>query len=160
VVIQAKNRPDPVNKDAFCLRPGMPTSSLDIVYARHAGSDGKGLWLVPNAALDVPLDEHYQMAGSGELAKPTKDFRVIWLQVDGRTARPVRIKVGAAGKYLEADKNQDPSYSVVEAWDPPSEQPSREMALENPRSLPELVINAEPAKKSRWSGLGNVLRLQ
>lgn len=160
VVVRAKNRLDPVNTGEFCLRPGMLTSSLDIVYKRHAGPDGQGLWLVPNAALDYPLDDHYQTAGSKELAKPTKEFRVIWVQVDNRTARPVRVKIGAAGKYLKAAKNQDPSYSVVEAWEPAGEQPSREAALKDPESLPELVINAEPPKKSRWSGLGNVLRLQ
>jgi HlyD family secretion protein len=160
VLIEAENQPDPNVKGAYCLRPGMPTSSLDIVYAKHAGPDGKGLFLVPNAALDLPLDEHYFAPGAKERAKPAKDFRVIWVKVDNRTARPVQVKVGASGKYFEAEKNQDSAYSVVESWNPPSEEPSRDEAMKNPGSLPEVVINAEPPKKSRWSSLGNVLRLQ
>lgn len=156
VVVAAHNRRDPVVKDAYCLRPGMPTSSLDIVYARHEGPEGKGLWLVPNAALGLTLDDAYHTPGSQEFAKPTKDFQVVWVEESPRTARPVRIKVGAPGRYLEADRDQDPAYSVILGWDPPGQ----EKLLENPEKLPNLVINAEPTKKSRWSGIGNVLRLQ
>lgn len=158
VVIDTENRRDKANQ--WYLRPGMPTSSLDIIHATHSGPDGKGQWLAPNAALDYPLDEHYHAPGTKDQAKPVAGWHIIWIQMNGRTARPVHVKVGPSGKYLEAAKDQDSAYTVVEAWDPAGEEPSRDEAMKGPKGLPALVINAEPPKKSRWSGLSNVLRLQ
>jgi len=160
VVIEAKNRRDQTKKgEPWCLRPGMPTSSLDIVYEKHSGPDGSGQWLVPNAALDYPLDEYYHDPEAKGRVKAPDGCRVVWVWVNNRRARPVFVKVGASGKYLEAQKDQDSAYTVVQEWKPAGEEPPAE-AKTNPALLPKLVINADPPKKSKWSGMKEVLRLQ
>jgi HlyD family secretion protein len=126
------------------LRPGMTTASLDIV-SRQIPEGDAGTWLVPDAALNFPLDKHYWNADVKEPPSPPDAYRWIWYKdKDSNTARFTYVKVGASGKVkdpatggLRADM-----YTQVEEWDPKLTPPLR---TDSPQDL-QVITGAEPPK--------------
>jgi multidrug resistance efflux pump len=146
-VVSAKNQR--VGKDDWRLRPGMTTTGMDIIYNSEKGPDGKGVWMIPNAALDFQLDEHYYPPGLKEKPAPTRgdNEKLIWVLDGNNQPQPTYVKVGETGKMEEEKAGLKPeSYTQVE-WDPglkPQPVPG------NLTTYPRVITGAPPAKKSSW----------
>jgi hypothetical protein len=127
----------------------MTTASLDVVCRRIPEEAGAGTWLVPDAALNFPLDKHYWNADVKEAPNPPDGWRWIWYKVgDGNTAKYTYVRVGASGKVkdpvtggLRAD-----TYTQVEDWDPKLTPPLR---TDSPQDL-QVITGAEPPKNGMF----------
>jgi multidrug efflux pump subunit AcrA (membrane-fusion protein) len=132
------------------LRPGMTTASLDIVCRQIPEEPGARTWLVPDAALNFPLDKHYWSADVKEPPNPPDGWRWVWYKVgDTNTARYAYVRIGASGKVKDPDKGglRADTYTQVEEWDPKLTPPLR---TDSPQDL-QVITGAEPPKKGAFS---------
>jgi multidrug efflux pump subunit AcrA (membrane-fusion protein) len=135
-VIEVVNQKDQ-NSGEWQLRPGM-TVSVDILRREH-----KGVWRVPVAALNFPLEDAYHSAGVKErLAQwrerpDAKDWNVLWTW-DAAKQGPWPLFVRVNGLKNGEPGLKDSEGNEVLEWEP-GREPSRAAA-------PQVIIAAPPAK--------------
>jgi HlyD family secretion protein len=154
VLVAVDNR---AGKDGLALRPGMTTTAVDIVTrqvpdptaSEKAWPTSEKAWLVPNAALDFPLDKQYWHPDVKEKPKAEPGWRVVWYLDDKTgTARYTFIKEGASGKVKDARSGlRNDLYTQVEEWDPKLMPP---LSPNAPADL-KVITGAEPPKKKGLS---------
>lgn len=135
----------PGDKDRWQLQPGMTAASLDVV-TRTVPADPKArVWLVPDAAINFPLDKEFWDPEVKEAPTPGGDEKWVWVaEPNGRTARPVLLKTGASGKVLDEGRTglRAETYTEVTEWDP------RTPPLVPGKPAPfGVVTGAQPGKK-------------
>jgi multidrug efflux pump subunit AcrA (membrane-fusion protein) len=142
-ILSAHNQKD--ERGEWRLRPGMTTTTLEIVQRTHDGPEHKGVWLVPTPALDFQLDEAYQPAAfKKNPPTPRENERLIWLLDETNQPKPVIVKVGAAGKVEDGQTGlkAEPFTQVV--W--PAELKPQPVPGK-PDTYPRVITGAPPAKK-------------
>jgi HlyD family secretion protein len=128
------------------LQPGMTTASLDVVYKTVPAEKGAGIWMVPDAAVNFPLDKDFWEPDVKDKPNPADDEKWIWVtdRREHTAARPLIITVGATGKVLDEAGNglRAEAYTEVKKWDP------RTPALEPGKEAPfDVVTGAPPPRK-------------
>jgi HlyD family secretion protein len=131
------------------LQPGMTLASLDIVYRTVPAKEGAGVWLVPDAALNLALDKDYWEPGVKDKPNPPDDQKWVWVtdKQQHTAARAVIVKAGPSGKVLDADGTglRAETYTEVKEWvnGPPQ-------GLEPDKEAPfDVVTGAPPPRKNR-----------
>jgi multidrug efflux pump subunit AcrA (membrane-fusion protein) len=142
-------RPD----DRWRLQPGMTAATLDVVTRTIPGDPKAGVWMVPDAAINFPLDKEFWDSEVKEAPSASGDQKWIWIRdPNGRTARPLLLETGASGKVMDADKTglRSETYTEVKKWLSPTP------GLEAGKPVPfEVITGAQPGKKT-----GGLFKLQ
>jgi HlyD family secretion protein len=103
----------------FRLQPGMTLATLDVV-ARVIPEDPKaGVWMVPDAAVNLPLDKEFWAPDVKEAPSPDKKY--IWVKEPGEdvhTARPLYLETGTSGKVIDQAGTglRAETYTEVTKW--------------------------------------------
>jgi HlyD family secretion protein len=139
-VVEVTNERDPKTNE-WKLRPGM-TASVDLILRRHPQ-----VWQVPNAALSLELDEHFQTEAAREkLARwrqehQQQDWRPVWtLNGQGRPW-PVFARIGGKSPSGEAGISDGQSTEVLE-WEPDLEPRPNPKVLS---TYPQVITGAPSA---------------
>jgi len=143
----------PRQDDRWRLQPGMTAATLDVVANTIPGDPKAGIWMVPDAAINFPLDKEFWDPEVKEAPSASGDQKWIWIrEPNGRTARPLLLETGASGKVMEADKTglRSETYTEVRKWLSPTP------GLEPGKPVPfEVITGAQPGKKT-----GGLFKLQ
>jgi HlyD family secretion protein len=136
----------PGQKDRWRLQPGMTAASLDVVTRSITGTGKEGIWMVPDAAINFPLERDFWDPSVKEPPTASGDQKWVWIKdPDGHTARPLLLETGASGKVLDPEKPglRAETYTEVKKWltPPPELDPIK------PESL-KVITGAQPGKKS------------
>jgi HlyD family secretion protein len=129
------------------LQPGMTTASLDIVYRTVPAKAGAGVWMVPDAAVNFPLDKEFWEPGVKDKPNPPDEQKWVWMtdRSQHTAARPATIKVGPSGKVLDNDGTglRAETYTEVKEWvngAPAGLEPGKEAPF-------DVVTGAPPPRK-------------
>jgi HlyD family secretion protein len=144
-IITVDDRPG--EGDQWRLQPGMTTASLDIVYRTVPAKAGAGVWLVPDAAVNFPLDKDFWEPGVKDKPNPPDEQKWLWItdRQQHTAGRPVIVKVGPSGKVLDENGTglRAETYTEVKEWvngTPPSLEPGKEAPF-------DVVTGAPPPRK-------------
>jgi HlyD family secretion protein len=102
------------------LQPGMTAATLDVVTRRVPANGKGGVWLVPEAALNLQIDKEFwdpdvkEAPGAGDAEK------WVWVTDNDRTCRPLLFKPGVSGKVLDPHSGLgSETYTEVKEWGTP-----------------------------------------
>jgi HlyD family secretion protein len=132
-------------EDRWQLQPGMTIAMLDVVTRTEPADANGRAWLVPDAAINFPLDKEFWDPEVKEAPTPGGDQKWVWIaEPNGHTARPLFLKTGPSGKVLDEGRTglRSETYTEVTEWDP------RTPALQPGKPVPfGVVTGAQPGKK-------------
>jgi HlyD family secretion protein len=143
-IITVDDRPG--QDEEFRLQPGMTTASLDIAYKTIPSQKRAGVWLVPDAAVNFPLDKDFWEPEVKDKPNPPDDQKWVWItdKQPYTAARPLIIKVGPSGKVLDESGTglRAETYTEVKDWGPgaPALEPGKEPPF-------DVVTGAPPPRK-------------
>jgi HlyD family secretion protein len=132
----------PGRDGSFRLHPGMTAATLDVV-TRRVPADGKGgVWLVPEAALNLQVDKEFWDPDVKEAPAAGDTEKWVWVTDNDRTCRPLVFKPGVGGKVLDAHAGLgSETYTEVKDWITPVP------GLAPGKPAPRVLTGAPPSKK-------------
>jgi multidrug efflux pump subunit AcrA (membrane-fusion protein) len=136
----------PGARDPYPLKAGMTTASLDVVTRHVPANEKEGVWMVPDAAVNFPLDRDYWAPDVKEAPNAGDAQKFVWITDENRTTgRPLLIKTGATGKVLDEAGTglRSETYTEIKEWGTgaPPLTPGKKSPF-------EVITGAPPSKKA------------